>query len=114
MKCIVLCSIFSFSLCFALSAATSAKPPALPKIPAKTFNIMQFGAVGDGKTLNTGALQKAIETAAAAGGGIVLVPEGKFLTRPFTLTSRINLQLAKGATILISDELKSYPVKAGR
>jgi polygalacturonase len=96
------------------AALASSPPPSLPKIAAKTFNVTQFGAIGDGKTLNTAALQKTIDTAAAAGGGVVLVPEGKFLTEPFTLASRINLQLARGAIILISDDLKSYPSKAGR
>ena len=94
--------------------ALASTEPALPRIPAKTFNISQFGAVGDGKTMNTAALQKTIDAAAAAGGGIVLVPEGRFLTAPFTLASRINLQLARGATILITDDLKSYPSNAGR
>ena len=84
--------------------------PSLPAIPIKTFDISHYGAVGDGKTLDTGAIQKTIDAASAAGGGTVLVPAGRFLTGPFTLASRINLHLDRGAVILISDDLAHYPV----
>ncbi|HEY1790167.1 MAG TPA: glycosyl hydrolase family 28 protein [Verrucomicrobiae bacterium] len=86
---------------------------ALP-LDAATFNVRDYGAVGDGKALNTTAIQKAVDTAAAAGGGIVLVPAGKFLTGPFTLASGINLELAKDAVILISDDRANYPVLRAR
>ena len=85
----------------------------LPVIPHATFNITRFGAVGDGKTMNTAAIQKTV-AAAAGGGGTVLIPAGKFLTGPFTLASSINLHLAKHAIILISDDLTNYPVVKGR
>src|SRR5215831_16753410 len=97
-----------------LAAKLSAQTPALPSIPTNVFNITQQGAVGDGKTMNTAAIQKTIDAAAKAGGGIVWVPEGKFLTDPFTLASGINLHLARGAVILISDDLTNYPVARGR
>ena len=87
-----------------------AQNPPLPVIPKAIFNITNYGAVGDGKTLNTAALQKTIDAAAADGGGTVLVPAGKFLTGPFTLSSCINLHVVKDATILIRDDLKNYPV----
>lgn len=99
---------------FTLTASVHAQNPPLPEIPTATFNILEHGAVGDGKTLNTDAIQKTIDAASAAGGGIVLVPEGKFLTGPFKLASRINLKLARGAAILISDNIKTYPVVRGR
>jgi len=86
----------------------------LPVIPKATFNVTNYGAVGDGKNLNTAALQKAIDTAAAAGGGTVLVPAGKFLTGPFTLANCIDLHLNRDATILISDDLTNYPAVKGR
>ena len=86
----------------------------LPVIPNATFNINNYGAVGDGRTMNTAAIQKTIDAASAAGGGMVLVPAGKFLTQPFTLASSINLHLAKDAFILISDELTNYPVAMAR
>jgi len=86
----------------------------LPTIPHATFNVTNYGAVGDGKTMNTSAIQKTIDTASAGGGGTVLIPAGKFLTGPFTLASSINLHLVKNATILISDDLANYPSAKGR
>src|ERR1700694_2199126 len=61
--------------------------PALPVIPARTFTLTDFGAVGDGHTLNTEAFQKAIAAVEKAGGGRLVVPKGVFRTRPFTLCS---------------------------
>src|ERR1035437_3083068 len=81
----------------------------LPVIPDATFNVTNYGAVGDGRTMNTAAIQKTVDAASAAGGGTVLVPAGKFLTGPFTLASSINLHLARDAFILISDEMTNYP-----
>ena len=86
----------------------------LPTIPHATFNVTNYGAIGDGKTMNTSAIQKTIDTASAGGGGTVLIPAGKFLTGPFTLASSINLHLVKNATILISDDLANYPSAKGR
>lgn len=99
---------------FSLLASVHAQNPPLPDIPNTTFNILRHGAVGDGKTLNTEAIQKTIDAASAAGGGIVLVPEGKFLTGPFKLASRINLRLARGGMILIRDDIRNYPVARRR
>ncbi len=79
-------------------------------VQASQFDVRQFGAVGDGKTPDTTAIQKAVDTAAAAGGGTVLIPAGKFLTGPFTLASGINLHLAASAVILIDNDLSRYPV----
>jgi polygalacturonase len=77
---------------------------------AATFNIKNFGAVGDAKTLDTAAIQKTVAAASAAGGGTVLIPAGKFLTGPFTLASRINLHLDARAVLLIDNDLSRYPI----
>jgi polygalacturonase len=100
-------------LCACLFRAGAQSVP-LPVIPKATFNITNFGAVGDGKTMNTAAIQKTIDKASAAGGGNVLIPDGRFLTGPFTLASCINLQLAGGAILLINDNLANYPVAKNR
>jgi polygalacturonase len=108
---------FVFSLatfCFTITGNVLAENPPLPMIPTNTFPVTQYGAVGDGETMNTVAIQKTIDAASKAEGGIVLIPEGKFLTAPFTLASRINLHLAKGAIILISDDRVKYPVIKAR
>src|ERR1035438_7813167 len=91
------------AFCFAFAGTIPAQSPPLPVIPTNTFRVTEYGAVGDGQTLNTTAIQKTINAASKAGGGIVLIPEGRFLTGPFMLASRINLHLAKGAMILIGD-----------
>jgi len=102
--------LLAFLLPLSAHAQTSpAPPPALPVIPTKTFSVADDGAVGDGKTLDTAALQKAIDAVARAGGGTLLLPPGKYLTGPLVLTSNLNLQLAKGAVLLISDNLATYP-----
>lgn len=82
---------------------------ALP-LRATTLNIRNHGAIDDGKTFNTAAIQQVIDTLAAAGGGTVLVPRGDFLTGPITLASGINLRLARGAVLLISNDRTTYPV----
>lgn len=78
-------------------------------LAAATFNIRDFGATGDGKTLDTAAIQGAVDAALAAGGGTVLVPPGRFLTDPFTLASHIDLHLASNAVILIDNDISRYP-----
>lgn len=72
-----------------------------------SFNILDFGAVPDGKTLNTAAIQAALD-AAAASGGEVAVPPGVFLTGTIVLRSRSTLRLAQGATLLGSPRLTDY------
>ncbi len=64
--------------------------------------------------MDTTAIQKTVDAAAAAGGGTVRVPAGKFLTGPFTLASHINLHLERGAVLLISDDLAHCPVVGNR
>jgi polygalacturonase len=73
--------------------------PALPQIPARTFNLADFGAVGDGTTLNTAAFRAAIAAVDRAGGGRLVVPKGVFITAPFVLCSNLDLHLAAGAVI---------------
>lgn len=100
--------------CFVFVASVPAQNLPLPMIPTNVFRVTQYGAIGDGQTMNTVAIQKTINAASKVGGGIVLVPEGRFLTGPFTLASRINLHLAKGAVILISDDMTNYPTAGTR
>ncbi len=73
--------------------------PILPTIPNRTFNITDFGGIGDGKTFNTDAFAKAIAAIDKAGGGHLIVPKGIYLTRPITLCSSLDLHLDEGAII---------------
>lgn len=81
--------------------------------PAKSENqetpITQFGAVGDGKTLNTEAIQKAIDQVSEKGGGTILVPEGMFLSGAIFLKPGVNLHLAENSVLKGSTEVKDYP-----
>ena len=78
--------------------AAAYRPPALPDIPAKAFPITAYGAA-TASADNAGAVQAAVDAAAAAGGGTVEVPPGAFLCGPVHLASRIDLHLAAGATL---------------
>lgn len=72
------------------------------------FRIVDFGAVGDGKTLNTVSIQKAIDSCARTGGGTVDVPAGVFLTGTLQLRSHVNLHLESGAILKGSENLEDY------
>ncbi|CAL9137179.1 unnamed protein product [Musa textilis] len=80
----------------------------VPRLRPVAYNLTDFGGVGDGKTLNTEAFERAVEaisTLRARGGGQLNVPPGLWLTAPFNLTSHMTLFLAEGAVILgIEDE----------
>jgi len=87
---------------FAAKAAPAAVHSATNS-PAATFNVRTFGATGDGKTLDTAAINKAIEAAAAAGGGTVHIPAGNYLSYSIHLKSNIALHLESGATVIAAD-----------
>tara|TARA_R110000868_G_scaffold83515_1_gene235662 strand:- start:4986 stop:6413 length:1428 start_codon:yes stop_codon:yes gene_type:complete len=76
--------------------------------PDRTFNIIEFGAIADGKTNNSEAIKKAISACNEAGGGKVIIPNGKFLTGPIHLKSNVNLHLEEGATVLFTEDKKAY------
>ncbi|MDD2763523.1 MAG: glycosyl hydrolase family 28-related protein [Opitutaceae bacterium] len=75
----------------------------LPDGGAPAFDVRAFGAAGDGRTLDTGAINQAIEAAAAAGGGTVYFPAGIYASHSIRLRSNIALYLGPGATILAAD-----------
>lgn len=89
-----------------------ANPPLPPPSPyakgGKNTNVLDFGAVPDGKTLTTAALQKAIDECAVAGGGTVTVPPGVYLTHTVFLKSGVNLHLQKNAVILGDTDPKAF------
>lgn len=81
---------------------------ASPGIHAAVFDITAYGAKGDGKTENREAINKAIEAAAAAGGGTVEVPAGTWLTGSLRLRSNVTLRLERGALIEASSDATAY------
>jgi len=81
-----------------------------PHFKRDTFNILNFGAVADGLTLNSAAINKTIEACAAKGGGVVLIPRGSFVSGPIIMKSNINLHLAKGALVIYTKDFDQYPL----
>lgn len=81
-----------------------------PAFPDRQANIRESGAVGDGTTLCTQAIQQTIDKLAAKGGGKVIVPQGVWFTGPIKLKSNINLHLEKGAILLFSPDYELYPI----
>jgi len=67
------------------------------------YDVRAFGAKGDGKTLDTSAIDRSIEAAAAAGGGTVCFPAGNYLSYSIHLKSHVGLHFAHGATLLAAD-----------
>ncbi len=73
--------------------------PSASRLDSVVYNVRTFGAKGDGQTIDTAAINKAIEAAAASGGGTVSFPAGTYLSVSIHLRSNIVLQLDQGATI---------------
>jgi polygalacturonase len=76
-------------------------------------NVLDFGAMGDGRTLCTTGIQAAINACAAAGGGKVFVPPGRYLTGPIFLKSNLEFEVLAGATLLGSTNFADYPTIPG-
>jgi alpha-L-rhamnosidase len=82
----------------------------LPILAAeKKIDVTTVGAVGDGTTLNTNALQKAIDDCSAKGGCTLVFPKGVFMTGAIFLKSGVNLHLAEDAVVKGSTDRKDYP-----
>ncbi len=85
-------------------------PIQLPEFPNRTFNVIDNGAVGDGRSINTTAFQKTIDACSMAGGGTVVIPAGLWMTGPFQMKSNVNLHLNRGALVEFSRDHQDYPV----
>ena len=79
-----------------------------PVFPDRDFDVTRYGAAGDGEKDCTPAFRDAITACAAAGGGRVVVPAGRFLTGAIHLKSRVNLHLDAGSTIAFSRDPRQY------
>jgi polygalacturonase len=83
--------------------------PCWAATPRQLFNIRDFGAAGDGKTLETKAINSAIDACTKSGGGTVYLPPGSYLTGTIQIKSHVSLELDAGATILGSENPDDYP-----
>jgi polygalacturonase len=93
--------LVSLPMVLAAQSLTAAGTPGM-------FDVARYGAVGDGKALDSPAINKAIDAAAAAGGGTVYFPAGTFLSGSIHLKSNIALYLEQGSTILATDDHTAY------
>jgi polygalacturonase len=89
--------LFVYTTSHASDAAASG--PSGPPV----FNVRTYGATGDGQALDTDAINKSIEAAAAAGGGTVYFPAGTYASYSIHLKSNVGLYLDHGATLLAAD-----------
>lgn len=89
-------------------AANAAVPPELAQRGMHWANVLDHGAVSDGRTKNTVALQRLIDRLGAAGGGTVYFPPGRYLTGALHLRSCLTLHLEAGATLQFSEDFADY------
>lgn len=112
-------SIFLVLSALIFSASSFSQPVAkpwptnLPVVNAPVFkkdtiNIIKYGAINDGKTLNTNSINSAIAACSQNGGGVVLIPRGLWLTGPIELRSNVNLHLNADALLSFTKDLSQY------
>jgi exo-poly-alpha-galacturonosidase len=80
----------------------------------RSVSICDFGAVGDGETVNTEAIQKAIDSLASDGGGTLVVPKGTFLSGAIFLKQGVDLQIAREGTLKAIVDRSAFPEVATR
>lgn len=86
----------------------------MPRSSRHLLHVGDAGAVGDGVTVCTPALQRAIDTCAQAGGGTIFVPAGNYLTGTLWLRSNITLHLDAGARLIGVGDVSAFPVWASK
>ena len=112
--------LFLLTICLCISSIghASQKPDLtwMKKVGAKSFqnhdklyNVTDFGAVADGITLNTKAIQKTIDECSSSGGGIVTFSPGKYLTGSIYIKEGVHFIIPQHVTLLGSTDLKDYP-----
>lgn len=97
-------------LAFAMALATAVAQGAAG--PSRLFNVRDFGAAGDGVTLDTRAINATVEAAARIGGGQVLFPAGRYLSGTVHLRSHIALLFEAGARLVGTTNLDEYDFPA--
>jgi polygalacturonase len=78
----------------------------------RTCDVRSMGAVGDGHTKDTAAIQHAIDTCSQSGGGLVHLTAGIYVSGPLDLKSHVRLSIDKDATLLGSPDVDDYPIRA--
>ncbi|MGA2258544.1 MAG: glycosyl hydrolase family 28 protein, partial [Thermoguttaceae bacterium] len=93
---------------FAIPISAAGQTPAAKPTGPRSFDVRDFGAVGDGKSLDTVAIQRAIDACSQQGGGVVVVNHGNYLTGTIHLRSHVELHLASTTTLLGVGDLAKY------
>lgn len=94
-----------------LTGALASATPALARASSgRIFDAGDFGAVGDGETVNTRPIQAAIDAAAAHGGGTVVLKPGLYLSGSLFVKSGVTLMVGRGATIRGLQDIAAYPM----
>jgi polygalacturonase len=96
-------TILTVLLAVTVAAQTGAKAP-------KRFVVSDYGALADGSTVNTKAIQSAIDKCAASGGGVVVVPKGTFLSGAIFLKQGVNLLVEKDGVLKGTTNIGDYPI----
>lgn len=109
----IFCGIILLAFCQDLFAQGKILGTTAPVFKKDTFNIAKYGAKPDGITLNTNSINDAIDACNKKGGGVVLIPEGLWLTAPIVLKSNVNLHLASNAFLLFTTDLNQYKLVEG-
>ena len=97
--------------CAAQSFPASAQAPGAPGV--RMFDVLAHGATGKGSILDTAAINRAIDACHAAGGGVVYMPPGVYLSGTVVLKSNVTLYLEAGATLLGSKNIGDYSSHGG-
>lgn len=104
-------AFFVLAVCLSLvlvapQAMSAEKPSSI------AFNVKDYGALGDGKALDTSAISQAVRACARSGGGTVVLPAGQYVTGTFELLANVTLHLESGAVLKGSTNLADYGLKA--
>src|ERR1039458_6647006 len=78
--------------------------------PLRRYVVTDYGAVADGKTVNTKAIQAAIDKCASSGGGVIVIPKGTFLSGAIFLKQGVNLLVEKDGVLKGTTNIDDYPV----
>ena len=87
------------ALMISVTVCTLYLTPSSTAAPGKVYDVKEFGAKGDGKTIDTAAIQKALDECGKAGGGIVKFSAGTYLSKPLNLRTKTTVLLEDGATL---------------